>query len=86
MCKELELTRLAKNELEKLSETREKQVVELERKLALAETDIQKLTDKGKLQRTESDWMLQKEKQIKQVHLIARLCLCLYFRSVPRGC
>ena len=58
---------MAKSELEKLSETREKQIVELERKFSQLESECQRLTDKGKLQRTESDWMLQKEKQIKQV-------------------
>ena len=63
----MELTRIAKSELEKLSETREKQIVELERKLSQIESENQRLADKGKLQRTESDWMLQKEKQIKQV-------------------
>ena len=42
------------------------QVVELERRLAQAESESQRLADKGKLQRTETDWMLQKEKQMKQ--------------------
>ena len=66
LTKELDLTKLAKTELEKLSETREKQIVEFERKLDQAESENRRLADKGKLQRTESDWMLQKEKQMKQ--------------------
>lgn len=65
VVQEFELTKVAKSEMEKFSETQQKQIQELERNLANIQSELSRHIDKLKLQRTESDWMLQKEKQMK---------------------